>query len=140
MDQKSFNRVLVLDDDPTCLYLARLTLEEMNIAQEVDTFRTAVNALEFITTRCLDEYAAKDYCPDLILLDINMPGMDGFDFLEQLELLGRQHVMRRVVVGITSSANPRDQDMMQSFGVRGFIVKPLTEEKVMQLVARQATA
>ena len=138
MDKPLFNRVLVLDDDPASLYLARLTLEDINLAQEVATFHTAVGALEFITAYCFDERAAEENCPDLILLDVNMPGMDGFSFLEQLQFLCRQQLFHKVVVVLTSSDNPRDQDRMKSYGVRGFIVKPLTEEKVMHLVAEKA--
>jgi CheY-like chemotaxis protein len=138
MDKKLFNRVLILDDDPASLYLARLMMKEAGIAEDIVTFQTAKEGLEFIKAHCLDDHAAKEECPDLILLDINMPGMDGFDFLDALEILGKKHLIRKVVVVLTSSDYPRDQEKMQSYGVRSFIVKPITEEKIMELGAKGA--
>jgi CheY-like chemotaxis protein len=135
MDKKLFNRILILDDDPASQYLARLTMEETGLAEEIDTFPTAKEGLDFVRAHCLDEHAAHEDCPDLILLDINMPAMDGFDFLDALEMLGKNHLIRKVVVVLTSSDFPRDKEKMQAYGVRSFIVKPLTEEKVMKLVA-----
>ncbi len=138
MDMKLFNRVLILDDDPASLYLARLMMEETGLAEAIATFYTAREGLEFIRTHCLDEHAAREDCPDLILLDINMPGMDGFEFLDALEMMGKKHMIRKVVVVLTSSSYPRDQEKMHAYGVRGFINKPVTEEKIMELVSRSA--
>jgi CheY-like chemotaxis protein len=137
-DKKLFNRVLIIDDDRASLYLARITLEETGIATEVAPVQTSKEGLDFIKARCMDQHAAPEDCPDLVLLDINMPGMDGFDFLDALKLLGQKHLIRKVVVVLTSSSNPRDLEQMLAFGVRGFITKPITEEKIMQLVAKGA--
>ena len=79
--------------------------------------------------------------PDLILLDINMPGMDGFEFLrEATKLLGAS--ICPIVVMLTTSLNPEDEVRARAFDVvKDFLNKPLTADQLAslsQLVRRQA--
>ncbi len=62
--------------------------------------------------------------------------MDGFDFLEGLVALGQAHLIHKVVVVLTSSAHPKDQQRLNALGVKSTLLKPLSEEKVMALVAK----
>ncbi|UOQ69524.1 response regulator [Hymenobacter volaticus] len=73
-------------------------------------------------------------CPALILLDLNMPVMNGLEFLEayeQLDWLQRQAI---VVVVLTTSGNPQDLARVQLLPIAGTLTKPLTEAKVRDLL------
>ncbi len=136
MEKKRFDRILIIDDDAGSAYLARFTLEDMAIAEEVVVLNTAQQALVFIQQHCMNPHAAPRDCPDLILLDINMPVMDGYEFLDALRKLGQHHLINSVVVVLTSSSYSKDQQKMLSYGVRGYITKPITQEEIMTLVAK----
>lgn len=132
--QPAFQRIIVVDDDPASLFLAELTLEEANVNGSIHTFDRATKALQFIRDNCINAHSAEEGCPDLILLDLNMPIMDGFEFLEALRELGQQQAIRATVVVLTSSAHRQDQDKAASYQVRSFLTKPLTVEKITPLL------
>lgn len=131
MGKKLFNRILIIDDDPASTFLAKLTIEDMEVAEEVATLHSALEALDFVCQRCMNEHAARADCPDLILLDINMPVLDGFGFLDALQQLGQHNIIHTLIVVLTSSSYPKDQQKMLTYGVRGYLTKPITEEKIM---------
>jgi CheY-like chemotaxis protein len=109
--------VIIDDSDPDLLY-ARVVVEQARIADEVLTFGTAAEALEFL--------AASPKPVDLILLDINMPEMSGFEFLDRFEALPAPHRQTAVVVMLTSSPDPQDRSRAQTYSVvRAYVVKPL---------------
>jgi CheY-like chemotaxis protein len=113
------NEVLVIDDsDPDLLY-TRIMLEAAGIARSVRTFETAIDALAYLKR-------PEGHQADVILLDINMPEMSGFEFLDAYQALHARQQATAVVVMLTSSPHPADRARALAYGcVKGYVVKPI---------------
>ncbi|MGI4741610.1 MAG: response regulator [Janthinobacterium lividum] len=123
---------LLVDDDPTTNYLNRKLLESLAVTERVLVALNGQEALHVLAAECPADDSAT--CPVLILLDINMPGMNGFEFLEtfqQLPLARRQTI---VIIMLTSSLHARDLQRLNTLPVAGFLSKPLNPAKVHELL------
>jgi CheY-like chemotaxis protein len=105
-------KVLLLDDDPIHNYVNQKFIEKTHPGTDVMEFLEAPQALQYL----------KENTPDLIFLDIDLPQVNGWQFLHQY-----QHFERKAkVVILTSSIDPTDKERALGFDcVDGFIVKPL---------------
>ncbi len=121
MPHNHFRNIIIIDDDVASRVLARIIVKEENIADRVVTFNTADEGLQFIGHSCSNGKAAAEDCPDLILLDLNMPGKDGFDFLTELQNLRQQNRFCSKVAILTSSENARDVERASSFQVHAYL-------------------
>ena len=124
--------ILLVDDDPTTNFLNQLLLTRLQVAEQVLVAENGEQALRTVVQACLDPAAMA--CPQLILLDMNMPVMNGLAFLEayqQLPLAQRQAI---VIVLLTTSLHERDLAQAQLLPIAGFLNKPLTREKVMTVL------
>lgn len=118
------NKILLVDDDATANYLSKELLESLHAAKEIEIAENCLRALELI--RRAD-------CADVIFLDIKMPGIDGFDFLERLKTIAQAKKVK--VIMLTSSLRPEDKLRAFSYkSVIEYLEKPLTPEKV-QMIA-----
>ncbi len=126
-----FGSVLIVDDDYASNYLTEIILIDLNIAAHIHIARNGREALNFVKENCS---AKTTYCPDLILLDINMPIMDGFEFLEEFEKLPYIQSSPISVLLLTTSTNLKDVEKAKRFKVAGYIEKPLTEEKLLDIL------
>ena len=79
-----FRKVLLVDDDPVTNFLNRAILEDLGVAGQVVEKDNGLTALEYVKRNCINDNASKEGCPDLILLDINMPVMSGRSFWPSL--------------------------------------------------------
>lgn len=121
--------ILLVDDDKTTNFLNNLLLNDLSVAHQVLVAENGQQAL-----RILREQDNTSNCPALILLDINMPVMNGFEFLEAYQELDYVNKQTVVIMMLTTSLNPRDVIRLQKMPLQGFLSKPLTREKVQQLL------
>ncbi|MFI5906639.1 response regulator [Dactylosporangium sp. NPDC051541] len=119
------NRVLLVEDNPDDLELARLAFERGECAAAVDVARDGAEALEYLFT-------ARPDPPRVVLLDIKLPRVDGIDVLRQVKADPRtRHIP---VVMLTSSAQDRDLRACYELGVNSYIVKPVDMEQFMTAI------
>lgn len=118
-------RLLLVDDDETSNFLNEFLIKEMDIVDEVYVATNGQEALDFI----YEQNETPQY-PQLIFLDLNMPVMDGFEFLEEFEKIQQRSKQRVPIYILTSSNYFKDFERAKAFSVTGYIIKPLTEKKI----------
>jgi CheY-like chemotaxis protein len=111
--------ILQLDDNPDDLMLVKLALEKARLPVRVHAFDSAEAATRCLKG-CLSEGAERSL-PDLVLLDIRMPGTDGIDFLTWLRASNR--LRQLPVYVLTGVENPVDRGLVEALGVRGYFLK-----------------
>lgn len=116
--------VLLIDDDPDDNYIHQLVISEWGKCENVRVAESGPDALAY-----LNDTSAPDYMrPEVILLDINMPGMNGFEFLEEYHKLANNLKSNVVVMMLTTSLNPADMNRAGQYDeVTGYRNKPLTK-------------
>lgn len=122
---------LLVDDDQVTNFTNQMLLEDMEVSEKVLVAHNGKEALQVIEQVC----GEKD-CPQLILLDINMPVMNGFEFLKVYEKLNLVQKKSVVIVMLTTSLNPHDVDLLKEAPIQDFLNKPLTEEMVKALLKK----
>lgn len=117
-----FKNALLIDDNHIDNMINQRILVNYSIAENIKSALSAAEALSFLGNHLHDE----DLFPDLIFLDIRMPEMDGFQFLEAFELLDTPLKLRTKIYMLSSSLDPTDQRrVLESKYVLRFIGKPL---------------
>jgi len=122
---------MLVDDDQTTNFLNQLLLKKLAITDQILVAQDGQAALELLEQHCM---TLTSTCPSLILLDVNMPGMNGIQFLEAFQQLSiaQQHTI--IIVMLTTSLHPRDVERVQQLHINGFLNKPLTREKINDLL------
>jgi CheY-like chemotaxis protein len=126
--------ILFIDDDEPTNFLNKLLVEEMDCAEHVQVVTSGTEALEYLTgTGCFSNNGHPR--PDLIFLDINMPGMDGWEFLQHYQKLPSNQKANIVMVMLTTSLNPDDEKTAQkNIEIAGFENKPLQPEVIKKIL------
>lgn len=124
-------RFLLIDDEDIFNYLNSEIIQLVNKEYEHQMFTSAQDALAYL--RSIGNQSSR--MPDIILLDIRMPGMSGFDFLDALTIGSPIVLTNTSVYILSSSLDHRDMEKANTYPmVRGFRSKPLSEEMVKEMV------
>lgn len=120
---------MLVDDDEITIYLNESLLANLQVSSQIASFTDGDEALKSIQHRCPFKN-----CPDLILLDLNMPVFDGFEFLEAFKKLPSDKTGKVQIVVLTSSSNPNDLQRVKELGVNQILNKPLNLEKIQSIL------
>ncbi len=116
--------ILVVDDDSISNFVTVRHLKQFKGLGSIRDFTNPLDAIDFLQ----EEKKRGAALPDFILLDINMPHLDGWSFLDRMQELD---ILSPRVYMLTSSIYPEDSERSRSYSlVNGFIVKPLDRLKI----------
>ena len=124
--------IMLIDDDRATTVYNEIIIEEHGGAQKVMIYNSAEEALTYLTT----PFTEKKIRPDLILLDINMPRMDGWEFVEAYSQAKESGIEGRTIVMLSTTADKREYDMAAANNfLQGIKSKPLTFETLDEILA-----
>lgn len=132
---KKVNCILLVDDNPADNEFHKIIINDSKVCNNVKIATSGSKALEYIIKSGTE--GDTDFPkPDLIFLDINMPGMNGFEFLEEYQSFttAKSELPIPIIIMFTSSDEEIDKNRATKFPiVRDYLVKPLTFEKALKL-------
>ena len=128
---KKLNCVLLIDDDESTNFLHEVIIGQAGITEKVLAVQSGKAALEYLTSK----ENGKHPQPDLIFLDINMPGMNGWEFMDEYKKLSEEQQGKFVVVMLTTSLHPEDEAKARTMSeIHDFRNKPLTVEMLQEIM------
>jgi CheY-like chemotaxis protein len=127
--------ILLVDDDEATNFINRRLILKSEITDELVTTQNGKDAIDFLQRRSQD-VNNQHAVPELILLDINMPVMDGFGFLQAFKTLSLPNKESVVIAVLTTSLNPKDLEKVKASGITDFLNKPLTKTSLQNLIEK----
>ena len=130
-----YQTAMLIDDNEIDNLINQKMLEGCNFAERIYVYTSGKSALEFLLNLQRDRDLDEELIPDIIFLDINMPLMDGFQFLSEYDKLEKRVTKKSQIVMLTTSINPSDQEQAaRNKFVIQFINKPLTQQYLKDIV------
>lgn len=131
---QSYYAVMLIDDNEIDNLINQKMIEAANIAEHIYTHTGARSAIEFLRNLEKLDKETKNVMPEVIFLDIDMPLMDGFQFLDEFDKLSEGTKKKCKVVMLTSSINPQDVNKSKRYSyVKKYINKPLSQDNLANL-------
>ena len=123
IDSTSSKCILLVDDNPDDVELTRLAFAEVRIGNPLVVARDGVEALDYLFGR--GSHAGRDTrdLPALVLLDLNLPKLDGREVMQAIRAEPATHTLP--VVALTTSAEPDEVEGLYALGVNSYIQKPV---------------
>ncbi|MBQ4913363.1 response regulator [Maribacter sp. MMG018] len=122
-------KVLLIDDSEIDNYINKAVLSKSELVSEITIKTSGADALKYL------ESANEDSFPDIIFLDIRMPGMDGFEFMEHYIKLPENLTGQCKVFVLSSSIDPVDIEKSNSYKeIEKHLTKPLAHHPIEKLV------
>ncbi|GGG37354.1 response regulator [Croceivirga lutea] len=132
---KSIQQACIIDDDEIYIELLKIKMRDINFCEECLVYNDGQSAIEAIKEICDTNRSL----PEVIFLDINMPILDGWGFLDHYEKLEICKTDKVVIYMVTSSMAKADLERVQEFkSIKKYIVKPITKEQLTEILLAAA--
>lgn len=125
---------LLVDDNDNTNFLHQMVLEDMDIGGEILVATNGMEAIELIQKRLATGQAS----PDLMLLDINMPVMDGFEFMAAFKELEFEDHQPLIIAMLTIALKTEDVKELQHSTAVEFLKKPLIEQSLREVLKKHS--
>ena len=119
--------ILLVEDNPDDVELTRIAFDEAKVANRLMVVRDGAEALDYIFARGAYSSRDPDDLPSIVLLDLNLPKVDGREVLQAIREVERTRSLPVVV--LTTSAEPFDVEASYALGVNSYIQKPVDFER-----------
>ena len=130
---KKLQTIMLIDDDQATNFLHKLVIKKTNCTENIHIELNGEAAINHLNTRKNENHPH----PELIFLDINMPRMNGWAFLEEYHKLLEGQQGAPVIVMLTTSLNPDDVEQAKRFGeISEYRNKPMTQEMIMDVMQK----
>jgi CheY-like chemotaxis protein len=134
---KKINCVLLIDDNSADNEFHKIIIRKTNVFNHIRVATNGEEALSYLIKAGEQGQSESFPKPDLIYLDINMPRMNGFEFLAAYKKLDEQLKSKEIIIMLTTSLNPDDQKRALNYEeVKEFQIKPLTDKTVQETIER----
>jgi CheY-like chemotaxis protein len=128
---KKINTFCIVDDDDIYRFTTSLLLKKSDLVNNIIVFSNGLKAINFLK----DEIGNIENIPDILFLDINMPVMDGWEFLEEYLLIRPMMPKSVVIYMVSSSVDEKDVLKAKSISeLSGYLVKPISSENIMEVI------
>ncbi len=128
---KTIKNLTLIDDDDIFVFLTKKAVESTNLVELIKVFGNGLDAINFLEENCDNV----DSLPEIILLDLSMPIMDGWQFLDQFTKLIPKIDKKITIYICSSSISPSDVLLAKkNNAVSDYIIKPVTKEKLIELI------
>ncbi|MFA7379521.1 MAG: response regulator [Bacteroidia bacterium] len=128
---KKIKTLCLVDDDDIFQLITQRVIQQTNLVDSIKIFSNGLDAMIFL--KSVAQNAAQ--LPEIILLDLNMPVMDGWEFLEEFTLLKPRLDKTITIYVVSSSIAPSDIERAEAINeVTDYIIKPITTEKLLDML------
>ncbi|OYU56843.1 MAG: response regulator [Chitinophagaceae bacterium BSSC1] len=127
------HNVCLIDDDKIYQFTAKMILEATGLTHSIKTFFNGQEAIDYLIS---PENQIPENLPDVIFLDINMPVMNGWEFLEAFSLFYKELPKQIVVYMVSSSVDESDIQKSRTYEpVTDYVIKPINKDKYRELLS-----
>ena len=124
-------KILLVDDDTTYLFITKKILEQQQNVEQINTFMNGLEALTYLKEHSKEE----NILPNILFLDLFMPIMDGWEFLDEFKEVKSNHLNKITIYICTSSISPHDVERAKNISsVSGYIIKPISKIKLVDIL------
>lgn len=128
----TFNHSCIIDDDPISVFGMKRSMKKVNFAKTIEVYHNGQEAIDGITSMV----EAGQQIPSVIFLDLNMPIMDGWEFLENFIKIPNYNTDSVTIFIVSSSVNPRDIIRAKEYSiVNNYILKPIKPEDLTKVLS-----